>query len=88
MKLILDSILQLCLICGNCIRQTAKRLNVQVFATTHNSDCWKSLADIAEQEEATEDGIRIHRIERGKNTNVVFIEPEIVIAAEENIEVR
>ena len=70
------------------IWETAKRLNVQVFATTHNSDCWKSLADIAEQEEATEDGIRIHRIERGKNTNVVFIEPEIVIAAEENIEVR
>ncbi|QSJ19478.1 AAA family ATPase [Nostoc sp. UHCC 0702] len=70
------------------IWETAKRLNVQVFATTHNSDCWKSLADIAEQEEAVEDGIRIHRIERGKNTNVVFIEPEIVIAAEENIEVR
>ncbi|MBW4564159.1 MAG: AAA family ATPase [Mojavia pulchra JT2-VF2] len=70
------------------IWETAKRLNVQVFATTHNSDCWTSLASIAEQEDATEDGIRIHRIERGKNTSVVFIEPEIVIAAEENIEVR
>ncbi len=70
------------------IWETAKRLNVQVFATTHNDDCWRSLADIAEQEDATEDGIRIHRIERGKETSVVFIEPEIVIAAEENIEVR
>lgn len=70
------------------IWETAKRLNVQVFATTHNSDCWTSLASIAEQEDVTEDGIRIHRIEKGKETSVVFIEPEIVIAAQENIEVR
>ncbi|OYD92172.1 chromosome segregation protein SMC [Nostoc sp. 'Peltigera membranacea cyanobiont' 213] len=70
------------------IWDTAKRLNVQVFATTHNSDCWTSLASIAEQEDATEDGIRIHRIEKGKETSVVFTEPQIVIAAEREIEVR
>ncbi|MEH1950471.1 MAG: AAA family ATPase [Nostoc sp.] len=70
------------------IWETAKRLNVQVFATTHNSDCWTSLATIAEQEDATEDGIRIHRIEKGKETSVVFTEPQIVIAAEREIEVR
>ncbi|MEH2012744.1 AAA family ATPase [Nostoc sp.] len=70
------------------IWETAKRLNVQVFATTHNSDCWTSLASIAEQEDATEDGIRIHRIEKGKDTSVVFTEPQIVIAAEREIEVR
>lgn len=70
------------------IWQTAKRLNVQVFATTHNSDCWKSLADIAEQEDTTEDGIRIHRIERGKERSIVFTEPQIIIAAERELEVR
>ncbi|AUB40638.1 ATPase/GTPase, AAA15 family [Nostoc flagelliforme CCNUN1] len=70
------------------IWDTAKRLNVQVFATTHNSDCWTSLASIAEQEYTTEDGIRIHRIEKGKETSVVFTEPQIVIAAEREIEVR
>ena len=70
------------------IWDTAKRLNVQVFATTHNSDCWKSLADIAEQENVTDDGIRIHRIEKGKEKSIVFDESEIVIAVEENIEVR
>jgi AAA15 family ATPase/GTPase len=70
------------------IWETAKRLNVQVFATTHNSDCWKSLASIAEQEDVTEDGIRIHRIEKGKETSIVFTEPQIVIAAEREIEVR
>jgi predicted ATPase len=70
------------------IWETAKRLNVQVFATTHNSDCWRSLAEIVEQEEVAEDGIRIHRIERGKEKSVVFTEPQIVIAAEREIEVR
>ncbi len=70
------------------ICETAKRLNVQVFATTHNSDCWTSLASIAEQEDVTKDGIRIHRIEKGKQTSVVFTEPQIIIAAEREIEVR
>jgi AAA15 family ATPase/GTPase len=70
------------------IWDTAKKLNVQVFATTHNSDCWKSLADIAQQENITDDGIRIHRIERDKEKSIIFDEDEIIIAVEENIEVR
>ena len=70
------------------IWDTAKKLNVQVFATTHNSDCWQSLADIAEQENITDHGIMIHRIEKDKETSIVFDESEIVIAVEENIEVR
>ncbi|MTJ15612.1 MULTISPECIES: ATP/GTP-binding protein [unclassified Dolichospermum] len=70
------------------IWDTAKRLNVQVFATTHNNDCWKSLADIAEQEDVTDDGIRIHRIERGKEKSIVFNEAQIVIAAQRELEIR
>lgn len=70
------------------IWKTATRLNVQVFATTHNSDCWTSLATLASQEEAAQEGITIHRIERGKETSVVFTEREIAIAAERGIEVR
>ncbi|WP_254564174.1 ATP/GTP-binding protein [Oscillatoria sp. HE19RPO] len=70
------------------IWKTAIRLNVQVFATTHNSDCWMSLATIANQESADDNGIRIHRIERGKNTSVVFTDQEIVVAAERGFEVR
>jgi len=70
------------------ILETAKKLNVQVFATTHNSDCWTSLASIASQEEDTEDGITIQRIELGKETGVVFTEREMVIAAQRGIEVR
>ncbi len=68
--------------------ETAKKLNVQVFATTHNSDCWTSLATIAKEEEVAKDGITIQRIEKGKQTAVAFTEQEIVIAAERGIEVR
>ncbi|KAM3094940.1 AAA family ATPase [Phormidesmis sp. 146-12] len=70
------------------IWETAKRLDVQVFATTHSSDCWTSLADIAKSEDASEQGITIHRIEREKSTSVVFDERKIVIAANREIEVR
>ncbi|MFM6218776.1 MAG: AAA family ATPase [Dolichospermum sp.] len=70
------------------IWDTAKKLNVQVFATTHNSDCWKSLAEIAQQQNVTDDGIRIHRIERGKQKSIVFNESQMVIAAERELEVR
>jgi AAA15 family ATPase/GTPase len=68
--------------------ETAKRLNVQIFATTHSDDCWQSLADIANAENPSEDGITIHRIEKGKPHSIVFTERQIAIAAERNIEVR
>ncbi|MDJ0733889.1 MAG: AAA family ATPase [Nostocaceae cyanobacterium] len=68
--------------------KTAKKLNVQVFATTHNSDCWTSLASIANEEEVDADGITIQRIEKGKQTSVAFTKQELVIAAERGIEVR
>ena len=68
--------------------ETAKRLNVQIFATTHSSDCWQSLADIANAENPSEDGITIHRIEKGKPNSIVFTERQIAIAAERHIEVR
>ncbi|MGB8698412.1 MAG: AAA family ATPase, partial [Thermosynechococcaceae cyanobacterium] len=70
------------------IWETAKRLDVQVFATTHNSDCWTSLAAIANSENEAEDGITIQRIERGKQASIIFNERQIVIAAERGIEVR
>lgn len=70
------------------IWETAKRLNVQVFATTHNSDCWTSLAAIASIESPSQEGITIQRIEKGKPNSIVFTERQVVIAAEQGIEVR
>ena len=68
--------------------ETAKRLNVQVFATTHSSDCWTSLSSIAAREDATEEGISIQRIEKDKETSIAFSEDEIVMAAKKGVEVR
>jgi AAA15 family ATPase/GTPase len=69
------------------ICKTAEKLDIQVFATTHNSDCWKSLAEVANSDDIASDDITIHRIERGKKTSVVFNEQEMAIAAERDIEV-
>lgn len=68
--------------------ETAKQLNVQVFATTHSRDCWESLAEIAEFEKDLEDGIMIHRIEKGKSNSIVIGKDEMAIAVERGIEVR
>ncbi|MCI5160388.1 MAG: ATP-binding protein, partial [Candidatus Electrothrix sp. AUS1_2] len=51
---------------------TARKLNVQVFATTHSSDCWKTLADNAVEEEFADMPIRIHRIDKNKTRPETF----------------
>jgi AAA15 family ATPase/GTPase len=70
------------------ICKTAEKLDIQVFATTHNSDCWKSLAEVANSDDIASEDITIHRIERGKKESIVFNEQEMAIAAERDIEVR
>jgi AAA15 family ATPase/GTPase len=70
------------------ICKTAEKLDIQVFATTHNSDCWKSLAEVANSDDIASDDITIHRIERGKKVSIVFNEQEMAIASERDIEVR
>jgi predicted ATP-dependent endonuclease of OLD family len=70
------------------IYETAKQLNIQVFATTHSRDCWESLAEIAETEDSSENDIVIHRIEKGRANSIVIGEDEMAIAAERGIEVR
>jgi hypothetical protein len=67
---------------------TAKKLNVQVFATTHSSDCWKTLADNAVEEEFADMPIRIHRIDKNKKTPETFTNREMHLAADREIEVR
>ncbi len=70
------------------IWDAAKRLNVQVFATTHNSDCWQSLAAIANSKNPSSEGITIQRIEKDKPQSVLFTERQVAIAVERGIEVR
>lgn len=70
------------------VSETAKRLNVQVFATTHSRDAVDSLAAISRADSNGDNGVTIQRLERDKQRAVTFTEQEIVVAAERGIEVR
>ncbi|WP_339135927.1 MAG: AAA family ATPase [Candidatus Electrothrix sp. GW3-4] len=67
---------------------TARKLNVQVFATTHSSDCWKILADNAVEDEVADMPIRIHRIDKDKKKPETFTNQEMHLALNREIEVR
>jgi AAA15 family ATPase/GTPase len=70
----------------------ANELNIQVFATTHNSDCWRSLAQLIDQEIINQNNeetqVTIHRIDPHKQRSTIFNQDEILIALEREIEVR
>lgn len=70
------------------VYETAKRLNVQVFATTHSRDCYESLAAISRDTVAENSCVTIQRIESGSETAIAFTEQEIVAAADRGIEIR
>ena len=67
------------------VLETARSLDVQVFATTHSRDCYEALAVVTEPGRTE---ISLQRIERGKVEAVAFTELEIRQAAERGREVR
>ncbi len=69
------------------VYEAAKRLDIQVFATTQSEDCVYSLASICRDDEAASD-VTIQRIEPERATSVAYSEAEIRSAAEHRIEVR
>lgn len=70
------------------VLRLAKALNVQVFATTHSSDCVQAF-ERAAREEVDEEGVLI-RLERRRSGvgATLFDEEELAIVAEEALEVR
>ena len=69
------------------VYDAAKRLDIQVFATTHSEDCVYSLASICRDDENASD-VTIQRIEAGRTRSIAYSEAEIRAAAEHRIEVR
>jgi hypothetical protein len=67
----------------------ARELDVQVFATTHSSDCIKSLSEacVGELFDAG-NKVTVQRIESGKSAAVPYTQREIEMATERMIEVR
>ncbi len=70
------------------IKQTAEELEIQVFATTHSSDCVSSLASICRADVTDGSDVTIQRIEPEREDAVRFTEAEISVAADRHIEVR
>ncbi|MEM8720104.1 MAG: AAA family ATPase [Cyanobacteria bacterium P01_G01_bin.39] len=70
------------------IWETSKKLNVQVFATTHNSDCWKALEALTSRVDVGEEDISIQRIEKDAPRSVAYNKEEIATAVERETEVR
>jgi hypothetical protein len=70
------------------IVESAKRLDVQVFATTHSLDCVRALARLRKKYPDAGAEVTVHRVEQDAPTTVVYDADEIVIAAESQLEVR
>ncbi len=68
--------------------ETAERLDVQVFATTHSLDCVRSLAWLANTQPDLCRGVRMHRVDSERSKTVVYGPEEISIAAEQHVEMR
>jgi energy-coupling factor transporter ATP-binding protein EcfA2 len=70
------------------VSETAKRLNIQVFATTHSRDCYESLAAVCGRNISKNSDVTIQRIERDRPVGVAYSEQAVVAAARRHIEVR
>lgn len=70
------------------VHETARRLDVQVFATSHSNDCWRALTAVSNREHRLDSEITVQRIERGQTQAKPFSESEIIIAAQRDFELR
>lgn len=68
--------------------ETAKRLDIQVFATTHSLDCIHALAEVQKELQLTAEDLTLHRLEPGMDRTISYAPEEIAVAAERQIEVR
>ncbi|RKH12678.1 hypothetical protein D7V97_07760 [Corallococcus sp. CA053C] len=70
------------------VTEAAKRLNVQVLATTHSLDCVRALASLYEEQHDLRDVISVHRIERNAEHNVPYSADELLTASQHQMEIR
>lgn len=68
--------------------ESAKRLNVQIFATTHSMDCIHALAEVHQQMKLTPEDLMLHRLVAGMDKTTCYTPDELVAVAEFQGEVR
>ena len=70
------------------IVEAARKMDIQVFATTHSLDCVKGLAWLCENHSELREEVALHKIDAGLDHSVAFDAEQIAIADEQGIEVR
>ncbi len=68
--------------------ETARRLNIQVFATTHSLDCVRALAWVQESNLENAGEVSLHRVERSSDLTANYTLDEVAAAARHHVEVR
>ena len=68
--------------------EVAKRLNVQVFATTHSYDCIRGLGSLIRNHPDLEDQVSLQKMDRLLPEGVCLKGDQIKVAVEQDIEVR
>jgi ABC-type branched-subunit amino acid transport system ATPase component len=68
--------------------ETARRLDIQVFATSHSGDCVRALAWLQSDAPDLASEVSVHRVERGADAAVLYSAADIETAARHHIEVR
>jgi hypothetical protein len=67
--------------------ETARRLNVQVFASSHSLDCIQALAHTFEQDRSIAESISVHRV-HGTKAATRYSADEIAVAVRQEMEIR
>jgi len=70
------------------VLETARRLDVQVFATTHSLDCILAIAELCERFPALAGDVLLHRVERDAPEAVTYTADALRVAAAQQMEVR
>lgn len=68
--------------------ETARENNIQVFATTHSSDCIRGLGVLCKSKSTLRNLVAAHKIERGIDKNIAFTGADVLNAVEQDIEIR
>lgn len=70
------------------VMESARRLNIQVFATTHSIDCIHALAEVHQQMNLTPDDVMLHRLVAGMDKTMSYTPDDLAAVAEFQGEVR
>jgi AAA15 family ATPase/GTPase len=68
--------------------ETARRLDVQVFASTHSLDCLQALARVCEEKPDLAGEVAVHRIQKDKENATRYAAGELALAVHHEMEIR